>query len=247
MDMAKQQNTKQQGDERLENVEEALSKTELWIENNQKTLWIILIAVLLVAVAIWGYSRYREKKNQAAQEMSFKSEMTFEQQATKAVDFASYYMQNEDYATALNGDGENVGFLDIVKDYGSSKAGNLAAYYAGICYLKQGNYQSAIEYLKKYNNDDQVFAPLALGLIGDCYLELGDQQNAVSYYEKAATKKANDFTSPMHLVKLGMTYEIMGNYNKALETYKRLKTEFPNSSEAFEISKTITYLEQKMK
>lgn len=244
--MAKQQNTKQ-GDERLENVEEALSKTELWIENNQKTLWIILIAVLLVAVAIWGYSRYRDKKNQAAQDMSFKSEMTFEQQATKAVDFATYYMQNEDYATALNGDGNNVGFLDIVKDYGSSKAGNLAAYYAGICYLKQGDYQSAIEYLKKYSNNDQVFAPLALGLIADCYLELGDQQNAVSYYEKAVNKNANDFTSPMHLVKLGMTYEIMGNYAKALDTYTKLKKDFPNSTEAFEISKTIAYLEEKMK
>ena len=243
--MAKQ-NTKQ-GDERLENVEEALSKTELWIENNQKTLWIILIAVLLVAVAIWGYSRYRDKKNQTAQDLSFPSEMSFEEKATQAVDFATYYMQNEDYAQALNGDGENVGFLSVVNDYGSSKAGNLAAYYAGICYLKQGDYQNAIEYLKKYSNNDKVFAPLALGLIADCYLELGDQQNAVSYYEKAAAKNANDFTSPMHLMKLGMTYEIMGNYAKALETYKTLKKDFPNSNEAFEISKSIAYLEEKMK
>ncbi len=243
--MAKQ-NTKQ-GDERLENVEEALSKTELWIENNQKTLWIILIAVLLVAVAIWGYSRYRDKKNQTAQDLSFPSEMSFEEKATQAVDFATYYMQNEDYAQALNGDGENVGFLSVVNDYGSSKAGNLAAYYAGICYLKQGDYQNAIEYLKKYSNNDKVFVPLALGLIADCYLELGDQQNAVSYYEKAAVKNANDFTSPMHLMKLGMTYEIMGNYAKALETYQTLKKDFPNSNEAFEISKSIAYLEEKMK
>ena len=51
----------------------------------------------------------------------------------------------------------------------------------------------------------------------------------------------------MHLAKLGMTYEIMGNYGKALETYKKLKKDFPNSSEAFEISKTIAYLEEKMK
>ncbi len=243
--MAKQ-NTKQ-GDERLENVEEALSKTELWIENNQKTLWIILIALLIVAFAIYGISRYRTKRNETAKNLSFPSEISFEEKATQAIDFASYYMQNENYATALNGDGEKVGFLDIVKDYGSTKAGNLAAYYAGICYLKQGDYNNAIEYLKKYNNNDQVFAPLALGLIADCYLELGDQQNAISYYEKAANKSSNDFTSPMHLVKLGMTYEIMGNYSKALETYKTLKEKYPNSNEAFEISKTIAYLEEKMK
>ena len=243
--MAKQ-NTKQ-GDERLENVEEALSKTELWIENNQKTLWIILIALLIVAFAIYGISRYRAKKNESAMNLSFPSEISFEEKATQAVDFASYYMQNEDYTKALNGDGEKVGFLSIVNDYGSTKAGKLAAYYAGLCYLKQGDYNHAIEYLKKYNNDDNVFAPLALGLIADCYLELGDQQNAVAYYEKAANKNANEFTSPMHLIKLGMTYEIMGNYAKAIEAYKTLKKEFPNSSEAFEISKTIAYLEEKMK
>ena len=164
--MAKQ-NTKQ-GDERLENVEEALSKTELWIEKNQKTLWIILIALLVIAFSIYGISRYRAKKNETAKNLSFPSEISFEEKATQAVDFASYYMQNEDYATALNGDGEKVGFLSIVNEYGSTKAGKLAAYYAGLCYLKQGDYNNAIEYLKKYKNDDQVFAPLALGLIGDC-------------------------------------------------------------------------------
>ena len=208
--MAKQ-NTKQ-GDERLENVEEALSKTELWIENNQKTLWIILIALLV-----------------------------------QAVDFASYYMENENYATALNGDGEKPGFLEIVKDYGSTKAGKLAAYYAGVCYLKQGNYNEAIEYFKKYTNDDKVLAPMSLGLIGDCYLQLGDQQNAVSYYEKATKKSPNEFTTPMYLQKLGMTYEIMGNNAKALDAYKTLKKDFPLSNEAFEINKNIAYLEEKMK
>ena len=243
--MAKQ-NTKQ-GDERLENVEEALSKTELWIENNQKTLWAILIALLVIAFAIYGISRYRTKKNETAKNLSFPSEISFEEKATQAIDFASYYMQNEDYATALNGDGEKVGFLNIVNEYGSTKAGKLAAYYAGLCYLKQGDYNNAIEYFKKYTNDDKVLSPLALGLIADCYLELGDQQNAVAYYEKAAKKHANDFSSPMHLIKLGMTYEIMGNYAKALETYKTLKKDYPNSSEAFEITKTIAYLEEKTK
>ena len=237
----------QQTEERLENVEEALSKTELWIENHQKTLWILLIAVLLIGLIIWGMSTRNQKRNQEAMNQSFPQEITFEQQASQAIDFASYYMQNEKYATALNGDGNKPGFVDIAKEYGSTKAGKLAAYYAGVCYMKQGDYNNAIEYLKKYTNDDQVLAPLSLGLIGDCYLELGDQQNAVSYYERAAKKNANDFTAPMFLTKLGMTYEIMGNNAKALETYKTLKKDYPLSNEAFDISKNIANLEEKMK
>ena len=228
--MAKQ-NTKQ-GDERLENVEEALSKTELWIEEHQKTLWIILIALLIIAFGIFGITKYMQKRNEKASAQIFKAEQ---------------YFENEQFENALNGDGNNLGFLDIVNQYGSTKTGKLAAYYAGISYMKQGNYNEAINYLKKYTTDDEVLAPMALGAIGDCYMELGDNQNAASYYGKAAKKNPNNFTSPMFLVKEGMVYEIMGNYAKALDAYKTLKKDFPLSNEAFEISKNIANMEEKMK
>ena len=146
--------------------------------------------------------------------------------------------------------GTYAGTFNIVKQSDSStstKTGKLAQYYAGISYMKLGNYQDAIEHLKKYSNDDQILSPMALGAIGDCYMELGDNQNAVSYYGKAARKNPNDFTSPMFLVKEGMTYEIMGNYGKALEAYKLLKKDYPLSNEAFDISRNISFLEEKMK
>ena len=228
--MAKQ-DTKQ-AEERLENVEEALSKTELWIEENQKTLWGILIALLVVAFAIYGINRYRQKRNETASKQIFNAEAAFEK---------------ENYDVALNGDGNNLGFLDIISNYGSTKTGKLASYYAGICYMKQGNYNDAIEYLKKYSNNDQILSAMALGAIGDCYMELGNNAEAANYYGKAARKNPNDFTSPMFLSKEGMTYEIMGNYGKALEAYRTLKKDFPLSNEAFEISKNIANLEEKMK
>ena len=221
-----------QGDERLENVEEVLSKTELWIENNQKTLWIILIALLVIAFGIFGVTKYNQKRNKTAENLSFMPQK---------------YFGNEQYDNALNGDGNNIGFLDIVNKYGSTKAGKLAAYYAGISYMKQGNYNDAITYLKKYTNDDQVIAPLALGAIGDCYMELDDMQNAASYYGKAAAKNPNDFTSPMFLVRQGDTYELLGDYAKALQAFKTLKKDFPMSNEALEAGKRIAFLEEKLK
>ena len=229
--MAKQDVVKQ-GDERLENVEEALSKTELWIENNQKTLWIILIALLVIAFGIFGITKYKANRDKKASAQIFKAEQ---------------YFENGQYDNALNGDGNNLGFLDIISQYGSTKTGKLAAYYAGISYMKQGNYNEAIDYLKKYTTNDDVLAPLALGAIGDCYMELGDNQNAASYYGKAARKNSNEFTSPVFFVKEGMTYEIMGNYSKALDAYKTLKKEYPLSNEAFEISKNIANMEEKLK
>ena len=221
-----------QEDERLGNVEEALSTTEKWIEDNQKTLWIILIAVLVVAFGIYGISRYNKKRDEKASAQIFK---------------AQQYLESEQYDNALNGDGNNLGFLDIINDYGSTKTGKLAAYSAGICYMKQGNYEEALNYLKKYNNKDQVLSAMALGCMGDCYMELGDLQNAASHYGKAAAKNANEFTSPMFLMKEGLTYEMLGDFAKAKTAYQTLKKDFPNSNEAFEIGKYISNCEEKLK
>ena len=227
-----QKNVNQETDERLGNVEEALSTTEKWIEDNQKTLWIIFIAVLVVAFGIYGVSRYNKKRNETASSQIFK---------------AQQYFENEQYENALNGDGNNLGFLDVIDDYGSTKTGKLAAYYAGISYMKLGNYEEALNYLKKYNNNDQVLSAMALGAMGDCYMELNDLQNAASYYGKAAAKNPNEFTSPMFLMKQGLTYEILNDYAKALNAYQTLKKDFPNSTEAFEVSKNIANMQEKMK
>ena len=227
-----QKNVNQETDERLGNVEEALSTTEKWIEDNQKTLWIIFIAVLVVAFGIYGISRYNKKRNETASSQIFK---------------AQQYFENEQYENALNGDGNNLGFLDVIDDYGSTKTGKLAAYYAGISYMKLGNYEEALNYLKKYNNNDQVLSAMALGAMGDCYMELNDLQNAASYYGKAAAKNPNEFTSPMFLMKQGLTYEILNDYAKALNAYQTLKKDFPNSTEAFEVSKNIANMQEKMK
>lgn len=239
--MAKQ-NTKQ-GDERLENVEEALSKTEIWIQSHQKLLWIILIAILVIALGIFGIMKYKQKRNETAKNVSYPSQVQFEEQQSQQVDYAQYYTQNENYATVLNGDGQNMGSLEIVDKYGSTRAGTMAAYYTGLAYIKQGNYESAIEYLKKYDNKDKVFAPLALGLIGDCYLQLNNQEEAVTYYQKAIKKYPNEFSTPMFLSKLAMTYEIMGDNAKALETYKTIKKDYPKSEEASFATTNIAYLE----
>jgi hypothetical protein len=51
------------------------------------------------------------------------------------------YFESDSLNLALNGDGNNLGFLQIVEDYSGTKAGNLANYYAGVIYLKQGNFR----------------------------------------------------------------------------------------------------------
>ena len=230
--MATKKEQEVKGEERLENVESALSKTELWIEEHQKLIYGIIIAVLVLAAAIWGIKAMNDKKNA---------------NASKEIFTAQKYFEKEMYEEALVGDGNYMGFTEVYDSYSSTKTGKLAAYYAGISNMKLGHYEEAIDYLKKFNGNDEILAPMALGAIGDCYMELGDMNSAVSYYEKAANKSKNEFTGPLFLNKAAMTYEIRGTYAAALKCYKALKADYPLSNEAYEVSKNIANMEEKLK
>ena len=120
-----------------------------------------------------------------------------------------------------------------------TKSKNLAHYYAGLCYLKQGQFQDAVDQLKDFSGDDQIVSSMAKGALGDAYMELGDNDNALKYYLKAADNSKNQFSTPMYLMKAGWTYELMGNYAEALKVYERIQKEYYQSFEAREIEKYI--------
>ena len=222
--MAKQ-NVKNEGDERLESIETTLTKAEQFVIDNQKAIYVIL-AILIVAVfAFFGVKKFylepREKDAQAA------------------IYHAEQYFENDNFATALNGDGNYLGFVDVINSFGGTKTANLAKYYAGVCCLNTGDFNNAIKYLKEFKGKDVIVASLALGAMGDAYLELGNVAEAAKCYENAAVKAENGFTSPMYLLRAGMAYEMAGNYQKAIDAYKVIKAEYPNSNEGFSIEKYI--------
>ena len=229
-DMAKE--NVQKDEERLEQIESTLGKTEMFIEKNQKTILVVLAVIVVVVMAIFGVKKFViEPREEAAQTAIFRAEQLFE---------------HDDYATALNGDGNNAGFMDIINEYGGTKTGNLARYYAGICYLNTGDFNNAIKYLGEFKGRDQIVKPLATAAMGDAYLELDNAADAAKCYEKAAKESKNSFTSPMFLMKAGLAYEMVENYEKALEMYKIIKSDFPSSNEGFSIEKYIAYVEAKL-
>ncbi len=223
--MSKKKEKEIKGDQRLENIDETLTKTEVFIVKNQTAILIVIGIIVVVVLGYFGYQRYIiEPKTQEAEEQIFMAQQFF---AADSLDKALY------------GDGNNLGFLDIIDDYGNTKPGNLANYYAGICFLKKGQYDQAINYLEDFDADDEMVEPMARGAIGDAYLELGDREKAVGYYLEAANENENNFTTPLFLKKAGQVYELMGEYDDALDVYQRIKDKYPQSEEGRTIEKYI--------
>lgn len=214
-------------EENIQAVEEALSRTERFIEDKQKPLLIVIGVLVGIILAFFGFQRfYLQPQDIEAKQQMFMAEKYFDMDSLNL---------------ALNGDGINLGFLDVIEDYKWTKSANLAHYYAGIIYMKKGDYQTAIDYLNNFSADDILVEPMALGAIGDCYLELDNTSKAVEFYLKAANASINDLTTPTFLMKAGWGYELQDNYGKAVGVYTRIKTEFSKSQEAREIDKYIAY------
>lgn len=162
-----------------------------------------------------------------------------EEQAQQDIFQAERYFANDSMSLALNGDGNNPGFLEVIQDYKGSKTANLSRYYAGMAYLRLNDYQGAIEHLKKFKSDDTFVSTLAFAALGDAYMELGDVNKATKYFEKAANNEQNELITPIYLMKAGMAHEIAGKASKAKSFYERIKTDYPNSEEGKEIDKYI--------
>lgn len=215
-------------------IENAIVQTESFIERNSKTLIIILVAAVVVALGIFGYTHFYKLPRQA--------------KAAAAAYVAEQYFAQDSLALALNGDGTNDGFIAIVDDFGSTPTGNLAAHYAGICFLKEGNYESAMTYLKKYKSVEGAAAGVInaqnKGLMGDIYSQQKDYKNAIALYNEAVSASDNSFSAPIYLKKLGLVYESQNDTAKALECYQQIKTTYFNSFEARDIDKYIARLQQ---
>jgi tetratricopeptide (TPR) repeat protein len=217
-------NKKDENPQTISTVEQTLTRTEQYLEENYKTLLTGLV-VLVVLVGIgWLGKIYLNKRNDEAQSQMYQAER---------------YLEIDSLKLALNGDGNYLGFLDIAKDYRFTNSGNLARYSAGICYLHLGNYQEAIDYLNKYSKKDKVIGSLAIGAIGDAYIELGDLDKGIAKYIEAADYAKNSFNTPLFLMKAGEAYELNGKYTEALKVYERIESEYPLSTEGMTIEKYI--------
>jgi tetratricopeptide (TPR) repeat protein len=222
---------KNKTEDQFANVEQALGKTEQYIEDNQNSLMIIVGAIIAIIVLFKAYQNFYIKPLQ--------------EEAQIEVYMAELYFQKDSFNLALNGDGQYAGFLDVADDYSSTKAGNLANYYAGLCYLHTGDYENAIEYLEDFSSNDIILSSLAIGCIGDAYMELGDTDNAKEAYKDAVKNSNNEFTAPRYMMKLAMVHELNGDYSDALDIYNSIKEDFKDSRERSVIEKYISGAENR--
>lgn len=222
---------KKQEDEVLVDVQESISKIEKYLEENKKSLSVIVGGILAIVVGYFAVDIfYQQPREEAAQLEIYK---------------AQQYFESDSLSLALNGNGLDLGFTEVADKYSGTKAGNLANYYAGICALNLGQFQEAISYFDNFSANDPLLSVVATGSIGDAFMEINQPKEALEYYNKAVSGKENNLVVPFYLKKAGILAESEGNLDQALKHYTRLKKEFKDSRDALDIDKYIARIETK--
>lgn len=216
----------------LIDLSEAKTKATSFYEENQKIIIGVIAGLILLIGGWFVYNNLiKQPKEQKAMDQMWMAQVQFEQ---------------DSFQQALeNPGGGYSGFLQIIQDYGGTKAGNLANYYAGVSYLNLGNFDAALSFLEDFKADGIIGPVMKFGTMGDAYSELNQMDKAREYYKKAADASENELLTPYYLKKLALLHETQGETDKALEIYRRIKSKYPNSNEALSIDKYIARAESR--
>ncbi len=204
---------------------ETTHKVEDFYARHKKNINTALIALVVIVSGYFVYHKFYLTPREA--------------EAQKEIFIAQNYFDVDSFSLALNGNESFKGFLAIADEYSGTKAGNLAHYYAGICHLRSGQFQEAIDQLEDFSTSNELVAPLAEGAIGDAYVELADLDNGVKHYMKAAKMSSNKLTSPIFFKKAGLVFEEQKNYSEAVDVYTTIKNDYADAQEAQDIDKYI--------
>ncbi|MBK8554967.1 MAG: tetratricopeptide repeat protein [Lewinellaceae bacterium] len=216
--MAKRKAAQSAADVEIDMQEVQASSQPIW-EKNPNLLLYIVGGILLVLAAWWGYKTLVvEPQQKEAEAAMWQAQLQFDRD--------SFQMALE------NPGGGYDGFLSIIDKYGSTKAGNLAKYYAGVCYLNMEDFDKATQYMEDFSPEGSLLPVMKYGVLGDCYAEKGDMGKALKFYSKAADEDGNAILSAHYLKKAGLLQEFQGDKAGAKASYERLKKEFANSGSA---------------
>lgn len=228
--MSAKKTKESRAEKNFENIGEALTTTEQFLEKNQRSITIGLIIVILLVGAFLAYHYlHKAPRNEKAQTALFKGER---------------YFQQGDDSLALFGNGNDyLGFESIISQYKGTKTANLAHAYAGISYNRIGNNEKALQHLNKFKGKDLLISPAITGAIGDVYMNMGETDKAVNQFLKAAKAANNEMLSPIYYKKAGEAYLVISNYDKAKETFQLIKDKYLNSPEGQEVDKYLMQIE----
>lgn len=211
---------------------------------HQKQLWLYGGAVLAIILAVVGWRFYSQRQ-------TVKAAAAFEE-ASKVFNARIRMINEPEQPGELTYVDEKNKFTDAAKKfeevaqaYGSTRPGQMAQYYAGLCHERLAEYNQALEWFTKVQSGgDAELAALARLRTASIYAATGKNDEAVAAYQQLLANPTTMVPKPLVMLALADHY-LRSNPAEAEKLYNQIREEFPQSQVAQEAQERLDSLPPK--
>ncbi len=201
---------------------ETLSPSDkLWLfwENNRTAILGALGLLVALALVAGGLTMWRAGQNDKASERLAATLPLFEQGK---------------YAAALRDSTGRTGLTSIADEFGGTKAGNLAKFYAAQALFETKRYDDALRYFDSFDGEDTFLDANALAAQAAILENKGQAADAAAKYADAADASESPLFAPGYLLAAARAYLAAGNADQAKAALDKLKEDYADTPEAQE-------------
>ena len=199
------------------------------VASHQQVLWSVVTAALVVALAFFGWSSYTRRQTAKAAASLDDAMKIFQARIRAPGEPAesgevTYVDEKNKYTDA------DRKFLDVAKQYGRTKPGQVARYYAALSEIQLKKYSDAEKNLNQVSDSDVDLAGLARFQLAGVYLQENKGSQAVDLYKQLADKPTVFVPKPLVLLTLADHYR-KTDPAQATKLYNQVKQEFPDAAQ----------------
>lgn len=200
------------------------------VASHQQLLWIVVTAALVVALGVFGWSSYT-KRQTAKASAALDDAMQIFQARIRAAGEASEpgevtYVDEKNKYT----DSERK-FLAVADQYGRTRPGQVARYYAALSEAQLKKFADAEKNLLQLDSSaDENLAGLAKFQLAAVYDQDGKAQQAVNLYKQLEDKPTVFVPKPMVLLTLAEHYR-KTDPAQATKLYNEVKQQYPDAAD----------------
>ena len=200
------------------------------VASHQQAFWLVIVAALVVGLAVFGwnsYARRQTEKASAAFDDGIKIFQARVRAPGDAIDPAevSYLDEKNKYADASKK------FLEVANQYGRTKPGQMARYYAALSEIQLKQYPDAEKSLSQViSGGDESLASLAKFQLASVYRQENKGAQAVDLYKQLSDKPTVIVPKPMAMLALADYYR-KTDPAQATKLYNDVKQQFPDAAQ----------------
>ncbi len=225
-------------------VRETLAHGAEAVLSHQKLFGIVITVAVLVGVAIVGWRLYTERQTvKASADLEeamkiYNARIRAPGEPTEPGE-VTYVDEKVKFSDAQKR------FADIAGKYSITRPGQVALYYSGICLVRLGNNNQAVETLQKLQgSSNEEFSSLAQFKLAEVYLILGRTPDAIQIYRQLEAKPTLFVPKPLVMLTHGDALA-KTNPQEAAKIYNEIKKTFPESGASDEADKRLEALNAK--